>query len=747
VGIQLSSAVMPPEPSDPTQLMEMAGVPDAPPPGSGQSFGLIVCDPVPAPGLETFGSGCGRWLDLVASGQPELGRTPSWQSRLRAQQELTRTDFSLSPEQASALQGMTGVTHIACGTITGTSSKAVLTYTVFSLPGLAPVGKPIVVSGTEDEIVGALPGVAKSIDIALRISAPWVPVSVGLTSAEMVQIQTIGNEGYQSDADLQTLFQLGQKCPLAVMYFFTSRAADDRILQNDMVKVVMSQLPDNPLSLYQAEYEVTESVWPFAAQIEGIIARYPSNGILSHMDIWQQRSWGNRVGEWRAAKRYLADAPNDPDAWLAIGSTVGNVSEDLRQSRQAQDISAAEWNVLNSLYPQEEKADLNATKLDPLDGHAWYRLASSATFQGDNLSAKLALDNAMTYDLDKEEVYDWGMEMDQSKWGVDPGNLNKIAGLAAAQSWKKWDDAKAVAEELGSASFSTESKQVLSDYITRQRAEVAQHPTDASAHQDLAEALASQNTPSTLMEATYEYRVAEHLMPGSPEIHKGLATVLDARNLTSAAIAEYKKAIADGPFDSENHLQLGFDYKIQSNFPAALSELTLAVRLNPHDGAAHWALAELMAKQKLYVQAIPECREAIRMDYFAVQARAELCWLLDNQKQCDASLQEGLETEHVLTEYTQQDPELDTQLRTTIADDYLQKKEWSKSIAETNMVLSDDPNNAIGHENLAEAYLGEGKITDARAEWQKTVALGDPEVTAVAQKFLSENSATGGSFL
>jgi len=746
VSAQLSSSVMTLEPSDPTQLMQMAGVPATPPPGSGQPFGLIVCDPVPSPGLERFSSGCGRWLDLVASGQPELGCTPSWQSRARAQQELGRTDFCLTAEEASALQAMTGVTHVACGTITGTASHAVLTYTVSSLPGLASVGKPIVVSGTEDEIIAALPGVAKTIGTALGIGAPRVPVSVGLTSAEMVEIQNIGTEGYQSDTDLETLFQLSQKCPLAGMYFFNSRATNDRVLHSEIVKRVMAQLPDNPLPVYQGAYQSAQDLWPFAIQTEALIARYPGNALFAHTDIWQQRSWGNRVGEWQAANRYLADAPNDPDAWLAFGTTVGNVGQDLRESRQAQDISNAEWNVLNMLYPQEEKADIRATELDPSYGHAWCRLATSATFQSDNMTAKTALDKAMTLDPDKEEVYRWGLEMDQSKWGVDPGSLNKIAGLAADQAWKKWADAYSAAQELGSAGFSNDSKQVLADFITRQRVEVAKDPTDGMAHQDLAAALAAQNTASTLRGATYQYRIAEHLMPGAPGIHKDLAAVLDARNMTGDAIAEYTQAISLDPFNSECHLQQGFDYKIQSKFPDALRELTLAVRLNPHDGASHWALAELMAKQKLYVQAIPECRAAISMDYFDVRARVELCWLLDGQKQCDAALQAGAQAEHVLSEYTQPDPELDSTLYSSMADAYLQKKEWTKSIDETNKELSENPNSAISHENLAEAYFGEGKLADARAEWQKTIALGDPEITPVAQKFLSENPARG-SFL
>jgi len=582
---------------------------------------------------------------------------------------------------------------------------------------------------------------ARRIDAALGVVNAPIPTSVGLKASPLTQVQSIHSESYPSDDDLNFLYQASKTCALAGMDLMDTRAHNDLPIFDAAEATLLSQLPNNSIPVFAGVSYSVSDMWPFAKRHEALMARYPANALLAHTDLWEQRAWGNRAGELRAAKRYLNDSPGDPDAWLALGSTVGNVASDLRQRRQAQDVSPSEWSVLNSLYPLEEKADQHAVQLDPLHGHAWYDLASSATFQGDNLAAKLALDRAIALDPDKAEAYGWGLEMDQPKWGVDPANLSNLATTAANYWWTSSSDALDIASELQSAGFTPLYNRVLTQFVTSQLVLVAQHPSDAGMHWDLEKGLAAQNTPESLQEATQEGRIAVKLMPGCPEYHRDLGVVLDTRGLTSGAIAQYRLAIADNPYDSGLHTALAHDLKEISDFPDALSELTVASRLDPSDGATHWTLAELLSKEGKYPQAIPECRAAISRDYFAVEARVQLAWLLDHEKQPQASIQAGLDALHVLTEYTQPQTELDTGVRTTLADDYLQTKEWSASIAQSNAVLAEDSDNAIAYENLAEADYGAGHIAKARTEWQRVVAMGNPALTSVAQKFLAQTES------
>ncbi len=739
---QVEHTILPPRPPNADQVAQQAVIPDtgspAPPTLAPSDAGLIVCNPVVgSPALSAFGSGCGRWLDLVAAGQPELGRTPLWESRARAQQEMGRTDLRLSPAQAAALSTITGADHAACGTLIGTPTRCTLTYRLYALPGGKPVGLPLTQSGSEEQVLAALPAMAKALDARLGVSAPHIPLSVGLSPAELTQFETISRKVYPSDADLLALARLSAHSPVAGMDYLDSRASNDEVLLTDMVRTLRTQLPGNALVLAHIGYANPSALRPCAAATQVLIARYPASALLAHTDVWQQRIWGTRAGELKAAQSTVRDAPDDPETWLALGYTLGDVAEDLRQSRQARDISAADWAVLKRLYPQQEAVDLRATALDPRDGHAWLRLAEAATVEGDITRADGALAKALSLDLDKREVYSWGLQMYQPKWGGDPQMLARITALAAAEPWNDASGALGAAENLRSAHQTTEADEVLSGFIARQHAKIAKTPSDALLHWNLAAALAVQKTAPALREASLEYRIAAHLMPNAPSIHRWLGDVLDRRGRQTEAIAEYRKAAALDPFDSSTHFALGYDLKHEHQFPEALAELRLAMRLNPRNAKAHYGLGELLSMQHQYKPAAAEYREAIRMAYYSLGAWISLPNALDQCGQYDASLAAGGEADQILTEQAQTNTETELPIHNTMADDYLHKKDWDQSIAESNVSLGYNANDAWAHENLAEAYMGQGRKDDAHAEWGKVIALGDPVITPVARKLLA----------
>ena len=432
---QVERAPLPPRPPDSDQVARQAIAPD-PPEAAPVNAGLIVCDPVPnQPALATFGVACGRWLDLIAAGQPELGRTPYWESRDRARQEMGRADFRLTPAQAGLLSGMTGATHAACGTITGIPSRCTLTYGLYALPGGKPLGPPLVQTGAEQQVIAALPGMAKALDLRLGVRTPRIPASVALSPAELTQIERIGEESAASDADLLALSCLSARSPLAGMYYVGTRASDDQVLLGGMVKALLTQLPANTLVLSHLGYAEPGALRAYAAPVRALLGRYPGSSLFAHTEVWEQRIWGTRSGEWQAARRSSRDAPSDPDAWLSRAATLANIAEDLRQSRLANDLSASDWAALRRLYGQQEQAALQATALDPRYGRAWLRLAEAATFSGDSVRANAAFSKALALDTDKQGVYFWGLQMYQPKWNGDAAALGRIAALAAAEPW------------------------------------------------------------------------------------------------------------------------------------------------------------------------------------------------------------------------------------------------------------------------------------------------------------------------
>ena len=738
---QVSRVPLPPRPSDPSQSAQWAAGQANPAfQGPPANAGLIVCDPVSAaPALTTFGVACGRWLDLIAAGQPELGRTPLWEARIRARGEMGRTDFRLTPSQAAPFAAMTGATHAACGTIAGTPAHCTLTYGLYALPEGKPVGPPLIQTGPETQIVAALPGLAKALDARLGVTAPRIPASVALSADELTQVETIGDEGVVSDADLLILSRLSTRSPLAGLYYVGTRACYDQVLLCGMVKTLLTQLPTNTLVLSHVGYTEPGSLRAYTASTGALTVHYPANALLGHVEVWEQRVWGNRTGEWQATQRVCRDAPLTPDSWLTRATTLANIAQDLRQCRLANDLTSADWAALRRLYGQQTAAALQATALDPSDGHAWYVLAQAATFSGDSARADAAFTKALALDADKVEVYLWGLQMYQPKWGGSPGMLAKVSALAAAQPWDDSESATSIAQSLTSAGDPSDGAQVLSAYLARQRAVVAKAPSDAIEHWDLAAALAALKTPPSLRESSLEYRIAAHLMPNSPAIHHWLGDVLDQRNHSTEAIAEYRKSLALDPFNASAHFALGYLLKHAHRFPEALPEFRLAMRLDPRNADAHYGLGDLLSMQHQFKPAAVEYGEAIRMSYYSLGAWISLPGALDQSGRYDESIRAGREADHLLTEQQQANGETEPAIHDSMADAYLHKKDWADSLTESNASLGYNPNDACAHENLAEAYIGQGQKAAAQAEWKRTIALGDPEITPVARRLLASN--------
>lgn len=175
----------------------------------------------------------------------------------------------------------------------------------------------------------------------------------------------------------------------------------------------------------------------------------------------------------------------------------------------------------------------------------------------------------------------------------------------------------------------------------------------------------------------------------------------------------------------------------ERRFPEALAELRLAMRLDPRNADAHDGLGELLAMQSRFRPAVAEYREAIRMSFYTLGAWIGLPAALDQCGQYDEAIRACREADRLLMEQEQANGETEPVIHDATADAYLHKKDWADSIAESNASLGYNPNDACAHENLAEAYIAQGRKGEARAEWARAISLGDPGITPVARKLLA----------
>lgn len=397
-------------------------------------YGLVVCDPVTAsPALAQFAEWCGRWLDLIAAGQPELGQTAFWSDRFRVEREMKKTSLQLAPAQGAELRTITGANVGAFGAISGTAKACALTYRLQPPPSGAAIGPILKAERTEAQILAALPGIAKKIDALLEVTSPRIPKSVGLTPAQLTRMLAIANEKEPTQSDLSTLSKLADLSPLEGMYYRQTDVMYDFVKRRHLVDTILTQQPENALVISLIDgYEKPEVQDAHVRKaIAALAQRYLSSALLVHA---ARRSGFNIAGEYVNANEWMSHcAPNDLSALVIKAEDIEELADYLRQGRTADKIKESEWTELNSDYAKKEDGAKMAAALDPKYGGAQLELAEAATFAGDPDTAKRAISKALALGQGKESTYWWAIQMYQPKWYEDDDQLARSIKLAIAE--------------------------------------------------------------------------------------------------------------------------------------------------------------------------------------------------------------------------------------------------------------------------------------------------------------------------
>ena len=704
---------------------------------TGGGKGLIVCDPVPvsaSAALTDFGTGCSRWLHLSVAGLPELGQTPQWSSLWRAQTELNRTDLRLTPLEARRLSGITGATHAATGQITGTAANCTLTYQLYALPQGTVVGPPLRINGTEAQVLSQLPAMAVRLGTSLGV-APAPPSAA--ISATPAQIALIGHLPLYSDAPLphsltQPLQAMAAHLPLAGLFLagFNGDLTDKQ--WSVIVKSLLTQVPPNGLIWAQLGSNDPARLVPSQAVLAAARKKYPHNYLFASSQTWLQRHLRHENAERQAAEQSVQFAPRNPDAWLTLGYTIADEGETLRQGRVAATINGPEWQFLNTSYAQWLSAVSQAARLDPLYAKAWNRVASAATFASNPQMADKALWKGIALSKNDPTYYAWGLQMYQDKWDSNPAKLQKIAQTLATLSYPT------VSEGLGAAKILRDNEQtpgqfaapkqaLLTSLLARTETAIAANRGDAQAHYDHAYVLKMMGNQT---DAIAEFKNVAILRPSDPQSYLNLAQEYEDAHHSSLAVAAYRQALALDPTSALAHCNLGWDLKAQGQFAAAEAELRQTVKLAPLYPDGHAGLGQVLIEENRKDAAIPEMRQALQLNPTLMPTLTEFPHLLDEQGHYAESVMAGFRVLKLLPDNQ------DTMI--TMADDYLHLKKWSLSIQMSQRALELNPNDAISHANLGEAYIGLGRKAEARAEWNKVVTMNDPAMQTVARQMLAK---------
>jgi Tfp pilus assembly protein PilF len=117
-----------------------------------------------------------------------------------------------------------------------------------------------------------------------------------------------------------------------------------------------------------------------------------------------------------------------------------------------------------------------------------------------------------------------------------------------------------------------------------------------------------------LDDAKADFEAAAALLPGFPDVHTAIGTILLRQNRLKEAEAAYRKGVEIDPQDIDARYNLGLCLLKARNHDAAIAELKKAVELDPHSEPARTNLGVAFLSKDLPELAKDTLREAVELD-------------------------------------------------------------------------------------------------------------------------------------
>lgn len=683
--------------------------------------GLIVCEPVDNGADEAtvaFGAGCARWLHFEVAGQGELSKTPVWDAVSRASREMNRTDARLTLREAMDLAQKTGVTHLVISAISGNRSNCALTSYLLQLDDQKIVGKPLILRGTQQQVLAQLPGLAKQLALRLDIPVPNIPAKIDASPADM---QLVGRLPWQpnrdiSDKEKNVLVALAPKNPVAAILALASNDLDEQERFKMLDKALVSQAPENAMTYGAMAYLETSGMSTYDAEFQKLFRKYPGNYLLTAANLQKVYRFNPNQGR-TAAQGLVTIAPKNPDAWLSLGFAISNETERLRRGRYSTQISSPEYASLNRLYAEWLKDVQKATELDPFHAKAWARLATAATFAGDSNLADTALWKALNLDPENQQALEWGLQMYQQKWIGDDDKLLKVANMAV-RAFHYDERAVNVTEILKDGGKEMEAKRLLKQIVAQQHDIAAKNPNDYRAQYNQAWGL---KTLGRFQEASDDYKAILKKFPRKSELiaepYLGLGMCLSEMGKQNEAIAAFQTFLRKQPKHVRAHMELGYSYRQNRQPLKAIDELKEAIRLDPTRGSTYGLLGDACIDARRGADAVAAYQIAEKYNPDDAIVARNMSVALGMIGRYREAIQYG-------DRALQLNPN-DIEAHSALAYAYGMNKQHQESANECRILLRANPNDARSHENLGDALNEMGQRKEARAEWETALRL-DP---------------------
>ncbi len=272
-----------------------------------------------------FGACCSNWLEIVVGGQGACGRTPMFSEINNARSVLHKPNARVLPSETKAFAQLLGVTAVATSTISGGPGQCTITYRLRTADD-AVLGAPITVSGSFEQVLAALPGVAKTMDARLSINDfSGIPPQVAATPADMTALGFTFRD-YDSptlDSQVQQWRASSARSPIAGIFLVSNNLSDPSV-----VSQLVEQAHGNAYILGSVRYMTYLGRESVDQEIETALAAHPRNYALLRGRMTAHIYNKDLDGARKVAEAAVMASPRNPWAWLALSFMIRDQAGD-----------------------------------------------------------------------------------------------------------------------------------------------------------------------------------------------------------------------------------------------------------------------------------------------------------------------------------------------------------------------------------------------------------------------------------
>lgn len=453
--------------------------------------GVLICEPVEKPAASPEDSalfaGCARWMQVALGGQSALGKSPLWRRIEEARNGLGFSNLKLGEKQAAMMARAVGATHTVAMRAASTPDGYRLSLQLLTAAG-QPVGKPLVVAGTETTVLAELPDAAREIGRRLQAPSVQIPaVGVGADDLRFLGAHAQFNEKIDKDEALR-LQELAAREPLAgVLWMYRSGTHVDRAtLWRDVIKKSVTAAPRNTLVWCAVAALAPTHLKPHRAEFQKLVRENPRNMALALAEAYACKATNDFNTQLEATVRAVAANERSSAAWVALSMAFADKADSIRNGRFYNRMSEEEKAAIAQYYPHQLMAALYAAQISPSAVSAWSQLSRAATFNSEPELADLALWKTLRMSPESINDWEWALQIYQPKWFEDEERLLLVARHIASKPERLTYVSKQLSAALETFEMTEASAAVTRAVMTELESQVKANPKNIEAWRILA---------------------------------------------------------------------------------------------------------------------------------------------------------------------------------------------------------------------------------------------------------------------